>query len=241
MNVRQATDRSDATAVAHPRPTAHLVRTTRGDSTVPATTTVLVADSHPMIVHGLRETIAADRRLSFAGNAGNGEEAVEAFRRSRPDVVVLDIQLSLHDGIETTRRIRALDPDARVVVFTSLHGEEDIRKAIQAGAIGYLLKTASEHEVIACIVAAAEGRTSYASEVGAQLASWVASDALSTRELQILRLVAEGLCNKTIARVENITEGTTKSHLKHIFRKLGVSSRTAAVHAAMKRGVVRLS
>jgi DNA-binding NarL/FixJ family response regulator len=194
-----------------------------------------------MIVQGLRDTVTADDRLHCVGQVANGQQAVEAYGRLRPDIVVLDLQMPVLDGFEATKQIRAIDPSARVISFTCLDGEEDVRRAVQAGVTGYLLKTASVSDVVTCIRSVASGRTYYAVEIGRQLASWVASDALSDRELQILRLVAEGHCNKTIARAKQITEGTTKSHLKHIFRKLGVSSRTAAVHAAMKRGVVRLA
>ena len=206
-----------------------------------APVTVLVADAQPMIVQGLRHTIAGDPGLLCVGDVADGTQAVEAFRLLRPDVVMLDLLLPSQDGFDATARIRDIDRSARIVVFTRLDGEDDVRRAVQAGVCGYLPKTASTSEVIACIRTVASGRTFYAPEIGRKLASWVANDALSDRELQILRLVAEGHCNKMIARAKHITEGTTKSHLKQIFRKLGVSSRTAAVHTAIKRGVVRFA
>lgn len=203
--------------------------------------TVLIADSQPMIVEGLRNTIGGDLGLRCVGDVEDGTQAVEAFRLLRPTVVLLDLLLPTQDGFEATAQIRTIDPSARIVVFTRLDGEDDVRRAVQAGVSGYLPKTASASGVIACLRSVASGRTCYAPEIGRRLASWVANDALSDRELQILRLVAEGHCNKMIARAKHITEGTTKSHLKQIFRKLGVSSRTAAVHTAIKRGVVRVA
>lgn len=201
---------------------------------------VMVADDHPMIVQGLRDLIAGVAGLRFAGDASDGQEAVATFMRVRPDIVLLDVQMPHLDGIEATRRIRAIDRNARVIVLTSFGGEEDIRQALQAGAMGYLLKSAPRCEVLACIAAVAAGRKYLMPEVSIKLASWFSSSALSARELEILGLLAHGHCNKTIARSAGITEGTVKSHLKHIFGKLGVSSRTAAVNSAIRRGVVKI-
>jgi len=199
---------------------------------------VLLADDHPMVRLGLCQVISQDPHYSVVAQASNGREAVEAYQRLRPDLVLMDLMMPEMNGIDAIRAIRLADPQARVIILSSSDGEDHIHRALQAGASAYLLKDAPEQQVSECMAAVAEGRRFVPPEVGARLAGRFEGNRLSPREHDILSHLSEGLCNKTIARAANIAEGTVKHHIKNIFAKLGVSSRTEAVRKAMKRGLV---
>lgn len=204
--------------------------------------TVLIVDDHPIVRGGLRAAFDADEGIDVLGAAGTGEAAVELAERTRPDVVLMDLNLGAGiDGAETTRRLRALPTPPRVLILTTYDSEADILRAIEAGATGYLLKDAEPADLRAAIRTAARGETVLAPSVATRLVSRVRKPArnLTPRETEVLQMVAEGSGNRAIARALFITEATVKSHLVQVFAKLGVDSRTAATAEARRRGVIR--
>jgi DNA-binding NarL/FixJ family response regulator len=204
---------------------------------------ILLADDHPIVRSGLAGMLADQPDLELVGEAGNGREAAELAERLTPDLVLMDLRMPELDGVEATRRIRALRPDARVLVLTTYDTDSDILRAIEAGATGYILKDAPREELYRAIRAAARGESVLAPSVAARLLGRVRSPgagALSARELEVLGLVARGRSNKDIARELWIGEATVKSHLVHIYQKLDVEDRTSAVTVALERGLLRL-
>lgn len=204
-------------------------------------TSVLVAEDHPVVRAGLEQLIAATDDLEIIGVAEDGEVAVALAGEHRPDVVLMDLQMPQMDGVQATRRITAADPDARVVVLTSFADREGILAALDAGAVGYLLKDAHPDELIRGIRTAAQGE----SPLAPQAASAVLderqrrrpADDLSERERDVLELLSAGLPNKLIARRLGISEKTVKSHLTRVFQTLGVSDRTQAALWARRQGI----
>ena len=201
------------------------------------TTRVLLVDDHPVVRRGVRATIEVDETITVAGEAGSGEQALALLAEVElaVDVVLLDLQLGAGiDGAETTRRIQRLPRPPRVLVLTTYDTDADILPAIEAGATGYLLKDTDPAELIAAIHAAAAGDTVLAPSVATRLVSRVRAPGimLTPRETQVLQMVADGLSNQGIAKELFITEATVKSHLVHVFTKLGVDSRTAATAPA---------
>jgi DNA-binding NarL/FixJ family response regulator len=200
---------------------------------------VLIVDDHPVVREGVRAMLAAEPDIEVAGQAGSGAEAV-AFAREQPcDVVLMDLRMPGTDGVAATSQILATDPAARVVVLTTYETDADILRAVEAGAVGYLLKDSPPADVAGAIRAAARGETVLAPSVAARLITHVRRpqrDALSAREVEVLRLVALGMTNAEIGRRLYISEATVKTHLLRLFGKLGVSDRTAAVTTAITRG-----
>jgi len=211
--------------------------------TAPATALrVMLTDDHPVVRAGLRSLLAAYPDLAVVGEAGSGEEALVVAEAENPDVVLLDLQLgSGIDGVETTRRMLALATPPQVLILTTFNTDVDILRAVEAGATGYLLKDADPDDLHRAIRAAARGDTVLAPHVATRLLSRMRdpAPALTPRETQILQLVADGLSNREIARTVLISEATVKSHLVHVFTKLSVDSRTAAVAEGVRRGLVR--
>jgi two-component system NarL family response regulator len=203
-------------------------------------TTVLIADDHPMVLRGLAEIIEQAPNLRLVGTASNGEEARKAYQRLRPDVLLIDLEMPEWDGRRAIRAIRSDAPNARIIILTAFAGEEDVFDGLRAGARAYLLKDASAESILECINTVAGGGKYVAPPVAVKLANRFGSAELSPREKEILDLVVAGKNNKLISRATGITIGTTKFHLTNIFGKLGVSSRTEAIHIALKRGLVRL-
>ncbi|MBG6238810.1 DNA-binding NarL/FixJ family response regulator [Mycetocola sp. CAN_C7] len=202
---------------------------------------LLIADDHPVVRAGLRALFSTEPDLEVVGEAATGAEAVE---RSRPgvDIVLMDLQFGAGmQGAEATRRIRAAADAPHVLILTNYDTDADILGAVEAGASGYLLKDAPPAELIAAVRAAARGESALAPRVAGRLeARQNASDeALSSRETEVLGLVADGLSNRDIARTLFLSEATVKSHLVHIFTKMQVSSRTAAVASARDHGYIR--
>jgi DNA-binding NarL/FixJ family response regulator len=193
---------------------------------------VLIADDHAVVRGGLGQLLATTDDMEIVATAEDGRAAVSAYAQSTPDVVLMDLSMPDVDGIEATRQIVALDPQATVVVLTSFSDDRRIRDALDAGAVGYLLKQASADDLLDAIRAAAAGDSPLdpkAARVMLQAArSRRPAHALSEREEEVLRLVAEGLANKAIARRLDITERTVKAHLTNIFGRLGVTDRTQA-------------
>jgi two-component system, NarL family, response regulator len=202
--------------------------------------TVLVVDDHALVRTGVVKIISYAPDLEVVAEAANGAEAVEAFAKFRPDVTLLDLRMPVMEGAEAVRRIRELDPDAKVVILTTYDTDEDITRALKAGAKAYALKDISADELVACIREVLAGKTYLAPAAAAKLAEGMARMQVTPRELSTLRLMADGKSNKEIATSLGITERTVKSHLGHLFEKLGVTSRTEAVKVASRRGLVRL-
>ncbi len=204
---------------------------------------LLISDDHQVVRVGVRGMLEDEPEFEVVGEATNGREAVELTDRLKPDVVLMDLRMPEMDGVTAISRIKADHPAIHIIVLTTYETDADILKAIENGATGYLLKDAPREELLQAVRNAAEGRPILASAVAARLMDRVrapAEEALSAREIEVLELVAQGTSNKEIARQLWISETTVKSHLLHIFEKLGVKDRTAAVTVALRRGILRL-
>lgn len=201
---------------------------------------LLVADDHPVVRKGLVSILTADPRLQVIGQAETGAAAVKQYGLLRPDVVLVDLRMPDLGGVEAITAIRSMDKDAKVIIVTAVDGEEDIFRGLRAGAKGYVLKDAPDEEIVAAVLATMEGKRYLAPAVAAKLADHVNSTQLSSREIDILRLMSTGLSNKGIARQASITEGTVKFHVNNILSKLHCESRTEAVAAALRRGLIQL-
>ena len=201
---------------------------------------VLLVDDHALLRTGVANIINQEPDLQVIAEAANGAEAVDAFRDHRPDVTLLDLRMPVMEGVEAVRHIREIDSQARVIVLTTYDADEDIARALQAGAKAYVLKDISADALVACIHDVLAGKTYVAPAVAAKIAERVTRIQLTPRELSTLRLMADGKANKEIATDLGISERTVKTHLGHLFEKLGVTSRTEAVKVATRRGLVRL-
>jgi DNA-binding NarL/FixJ family response regulator len=202
---------------------------------------VLIADDHPVVREGLRGMLAAEPAIRVVAEAASGDEAVVMAKRHRPDVVLMDLRMPGCDGVQATAGIIAAVPDARVVVLTTYESDADIVRAVEAGATGYLLKDTPRQDLIAAIRAAARGETVLGPTVAGRLVSHLrqpAVELLSSRETEVLMLVARGETNADIGKALFISEATVKTHLLRAFSKLGVSDRTAAVTRAMELGML---
>jgi DNA-binding NarL/FixJ family response regulator len=202
---------------------------------------VLVVDDHALLRTGVANIINQEPDLQVIAEASNGQEAIAAFERYRPDVTLLDLRMPVMEGVEAVRQIRERDPLAKVIVLTTYDTDEDISRALKAGAKAYVLKDISADLLIECIHDVLAGKTYLAPQAAAKLAEGVTRVQLTPRELSTLRLIADGRSNKEIANELEISERTVKTHLGHLFAKLGVTSRTEAVKIAMRRGLVRLN
>lgn len=203
--------------------------------------TVLVVDDHPILRRGIASVIEQEPRLDLAGEASTGEQGAMLFSRLRPDVVLMNLSSSATADLEGIERIRALDSSAYVINLTRYDHGEDIHDVLRAGARGYIRMDTSVAELVTCILRVAEGGRYLTPAAAERLAEKVWSDALSRRELDILRLVSTGKSNRDIGRVAGIAEETVKSHVNRILSKLGVASRTEAVSVAVRRGVIRFA
>jgi two-component system NarL family response regulator len=201
---------------------------------------VLVVDDHALLRTGVANIINQEADLQVVAEAGNGVEAVEAYERHHPDVTLLDLRMPVMEGVEAVRRIRERDPRARLIVLTTYDTDEEISRALKAGAKAYVLKDISADDLVHCIREVLAGRTYLAPAAAAKLADSVTRVQLTPRELATLQLMADGKANKEIANELAISERTVKTHLGHLFEKLGVTSRTEAIGVATRRGLVRL-
>jgi two-component system, NarL family, response regulator len=201
---------------------------------------VLFVDDHPMLRAGLAATINAEDDMTIAGEAGNGLEAVRLFAQLLPDVTLMDLRLPEMNGVDAIRAIREIDPQARIIVLTTYDGDQDIRRALEAGARAYLLKDMLRKELIDAIRAIHRGQRYLSPAAAARLAERTPGQDLSAREVEILRLVVKGMSNKEMAGELGLAEGTVRIHLSHIFEKLGVHDRTQAAVVALQRGFVHL-
>lgn len=204
---------------------------------------ILIADDHPIVRAGLVGLLSTQEGFQVMGEASSGLEAVQMADALRPNVVLMDLRMPGMDGTAATRAIRSRFPEVQVLVLTTYDTDTEIVRAIEAGAIGYLLKDVPREELYKAIYASAHGESVLSPPVAARLLGRMRSpsdESLSTRELEVLSLVAKGLSNKEIARELKISEATVKTHLLHTFGKLGVDDRTAAVTVALERGILRL-
>jgi two-component system, NarL family, response regulator len=201
---------------------------------------VLCADDHPLVRKGIASILANEEDVELAGEAGDGREAVEQFRRLHPDVVLMDLRMPQMDGIEATRVIRREAPDARIIALTSYDGDQDIYRAIEAGIRGYILKEMVHTEVIRAIRTVHAGKRLMPPEVAERLSEYFPQVALTPREVEVLSFVAKGMANKEIAHKLGTASGTIKMHVQNILAKLGASDRTHAVTIALERGILHL-
>jgi DNA-binding NarL/FixJ family response regulator len=204
---------------------------------------LLIADDHPVVRNGLRGMLASQTDFEIVGEAENGAVAIRLVAELVPEVVLMDLRMPVMDGVSAIREIKASSPTVQILVLTTYDSDADILPAVEAGATGYLLKDSSREELFKAIRAAARGEAVLAPAVAARLMGQMrepADDRLSNREIEVLQLVAGGSSNREIAKHLHISQATVKSHLIHIFSKLGVSDRTAAVTTALQRGILRL-
>ncbi len=201
---------------------------------------VLAADDHPLIRAGLVSFLATEPDLEVVGEAGNGEEALEKYRELRPDIVLMDLSMPAMDGLSATKGIIDEFPDAKIIVLTTYDGDEDIHRALDAGAMGYLVKDMVADEVLNVIRMVHAGRRGIPHPIAAKLAEHTPRIPLTPRETEVLSLVAKGLSNGEVAGRIGRTEGTVKVHLKNILQKLAANDRTEAVTTALRRGFIRL-
>ena len=207
---------------------------------VPARIRVLVADDHPVVRAGLATVIAQEADLELVAEAENGARAVTLFREHHPDVVLMDLRMPVIDGVEAIRTITAEYPAARILALTTYEGDGDIRRALDVGAWGYLLKDMLLTEVITAVRAVHRGERVIPPAVAVRLAEHPPGSDLTERELEVLTLVARGLANKDVAGAIGRSDETVKIHLKNIFAKLRVTDRTQAVTVALARGLIHL-
>ena len=206
-----------------------------------STIKLLVADDHFVVREGLRSIFRREMDFEMVGEAANGIKAVEAYERLRPDVTIMDLRMPLRTGVEATRIIKEKYPEARILMLSSFEGDEDIHASLKAGAMGYLLKHSSCDQIVPAIRALMTGQKWIPQAVAAHLSARKQAESLTTREREIMRLLATGLANKQIAATFGLTEGTVKCHVKNILAKLQVPDRTAAVTVALRRGIIHLT
>lgn len=200
---------------------------------------VLIADDHPIVRVGLRNLINQQSDMQVVAEAGDGREAVQAYIHCHPDVTLMDLRMPGMDGLDATAVIVKQDLAARIIVLTTYDGDDDIERAVRAGACGYLLKDTFPEGMLDAIRSAHAGQGLFAEEMAARF-SEDSAPSLSPRELSVLELIARGLSNKEIQSALSIAEGTLKNHLKRIFDKLEVGDRTRAVMVGLKRGLIRM-
>lgn len=201
---------------------------------------ILLADDHPLLRDGVAGLMADQPDMELVGEASNGRETIDQFRKHRPDITLLDLQMPEISGIDALLAIRAESPDARIIVLTTYTGDVQILRALKAGAQAYLLKSTLRRELLDTIRVVHGGQRRIPAEVAVQLAEHAADDPLTSREIEVLRLIAVGKANKLVASDLAITEETVKGHVKSILSKLGACDRTHAVTIALKRGIIEI-
>lgn len=201
---------------------------------------VLCVDDHRLMREGVAKIVGVQPDMEVVAEASNGDQAVAQFLANRPDVTLMDLQLPVTSGPEAIRRIRQLDDCARIIALTMYRGDEDIHRAFEAGAMGYVLKDTISDDLIHVIREVHAGRRVVAPDIQQALDERARHPALSLRERQVLELVAEGMRNKEIAAALGISTDTTGMHVKNIYTKLDVHDRTAAVAKAIRRGIIRI-
>ncbi len=201
---------------------------------------ILIVDDHSVVREGLVSLVKRKSDMVVVGEGSNGREAVELWKEHRPDVTLLDLRMPVLDGVGAIKEIRELDENAQIVVLTTYDGDEDIYRAIKAGAKAYLLKDTARDALVETVRRVHAGETYLPPQLAAKLAERLSGQALSPREIEVLQRMAAGKSNKEIGAELFISEGTVKTHLKSIFSKLDVVSRTEAVATATRRGLIQL-
>jgi DNA-binding NarL/FixJ family response regulator len=201
---------------------------------------ILTVDDHPLLRDGIAAVLESQPDMSLVGQACNGREAIECFRRLRPDVTLMDLRMPDISGIEAITAIRAEFPEARIIVLTTYAGDAQAAAALKAGAAGYMLKNQVRKELLETIRVVHAGKRRILPEIASEIAEHFADDVLTQREVEVLKRVAAGKPNKLIAAELDISEGTVKTHMKSILPKLDASDRTHAVMIALKRGILDL-
>jgi DNA-binding NarL/FixJ family response regulator len=201
---------------------------------------VLCVDDHRLMREGISRIVGLQPDMMVVAEASDGEEAIRQFARHSPDVTLMDLQLPTLSGLEAIRAIRRAQADARIVVLTMYHGDEDIHRAVEAGAMGYLLKDTLPEDLIRVIREVNEGRRALPPEIAAALEARASHPTLTAREFQVLELLATGKRNKEIAAALGITGDTASAHIKSIFLKFNVHDRTAALAEALRRGIIHI-
>jgi two-component system NarL family response regulator len=201
---------------------------------------ILIADDHTVVREGLVSLVKRKSDMVVLAEASNGREAVDLWKQHHPDVTLLDLRMPEMDGVSAINTIRELDPNAHIVVLTTYDGDEDIYRAIKAGAKAYLLKDTARDALVDCVRKVYAGETYLPPPLAAKLAERISGSALTPREMEVLQRMAAGKSNKEIGGELFISEGTIKSHIKGIFTKLDVVSRTEAVATATRRGLIQL-
>ena len=199
---------------------------------------ILIVDDHPVVCSGLTNMLGGQAGLQVVASASSGERALALVQDDRFDVMLLDLRMPGMDGIAVLQKLKEIENSPRVIVLTSFEKEEDIYRAIRAGARGYLLKDTSETEMVAAILEVAAGKRYIPRDIAARLANRMLRNDLTSRELEVLELLAQGSTNKQIARALEISDNTVRCHVNNIMEKLQVSDRTEAVANALKKGVL---
>jgi len=197
---------------------------------------VLIADDHPLLRSGIAAVLMAMPEITVVAEAGDGKTAVELFRQFHPRITLMDIQMPGMNGIEATREIRQIDPGALIIILTTFDGDAQVMRCMEAGASAYVLKSLARTELIDCVKSVLCGRRVQLPDVAGDLARGLQIDALSQREVEVLRLVAGGHSNLDVASKLGLREDTIKAHMKTIFMKLDARDRTHAVMIALRRG-----
>jgi DNA-binding NarL/FixJ family response regulator len=201
---------------------------------------VLCVDDHPVFREGIAALVESQRDMKLVAGAGSGHQALFSFRKLRPDVTLMDLRLPDMSGIDTMAAIRSEFPDSRIVMLTTFDGDVEIRRALEAGARGYMLKSMPPQDLIDGIRQVHAGKKRIPQEVGSHLAEHMGEEDLTAREVEVLQRIAGGNRNQDIARQLFISEETVKVHVKHIMEKLGASDRTQAVSIGIRRGIIQL-
>ena len=201
---------------------------------------ILAVDDHPLLREGIAALIASQSDMELVAEAADGREAIAQFRLHHPDITLMDLQMPNMEGIDSMLAIRGEFPQARIIVLTTYTGDVQVLRALKAGARAYLLKSLLRKELLETIRAVHVGQKRIPPEVAAQLAEFAAEDALTAREIDVLRLIGAGNANKQIAAQLSITEETVKGHVKNILSKLRANDRTHAVTIGLKRGIIKL-
>ena len=208
--------------------------------TNPSSIRVLVADDHPLLREGLAAVLEHCPDVTLVAEASDGAQAIEQYSLHRPDVTLMDLQMPVMNGIDAIAAIRAQDPQARIIVLTTYKGDVQVLRALKAGAAGYLLKSMLRSELIATIRKVHAGQQHIPPEIAAEMAAYFAADALTAREIDVLRLVALGNSNRRVAAELGIAEETVKAHMSGLLAKLGANDRTHAVTIAIRRGIIEI-
>lgn len=201
---------------------------------------ILIADDHDVVREGLAAIINRQPDMVVVAAASNGREAIELFQAHGPEIILLDLRMPVLDGLGALNAIREADPAARIIMLTTFDDDEDIYRCLRAGAKGYLLKESAREDLYACIRSVHAGKTCVSAVIASKLAERMSSSELTPRELEVLRLMADGRTNREIATILSVTEGTVKVHVNSVLTKMNVDSRTEAATTAVKRGLIRL-